>query len=467
MWLNATAFSIAKKLPLHFFTYLSCPPASSGWMWHLRLVLAVCSGRELEAGLHARHMASSHIGSQDESETALLDALDATDEYLRHQHALAMALKDGYLNISRARYSMGATSIGESHYASEMDPLLHIVAAGKDCSGQPEWRLERRACSEKLAGRPAGRDNRAGAAAQGAESASEEVPACDRLHAAPPRHVGGGSSTDGAAEAGYSSLISEFAARFACSDDSAGAAAQPPGEGAADDAAPEADAAAHSLAAPSAAEAPPPAAGHAEQLRGTLSGASRLQAERGAEAECGPPGQQGSATGESPARQLRARRDPLLWFGALVPPHLRAGQVGLLRLPENDVLLHEVERHACAWKLTAWKSRHTELIMNRVWCGKTSLVLLPQIVCPLALSVQPLSRHASCDISILILHAKWCSLRMQADFATAAESAVHLANARQRLLAVLKRAEASCRAQAEEPPAAVQAAAHVVNGVSA
>ena len=335
----------AGKLPLLFFTYLYSDiyqyTGSSLFqeVFHHSLChpsewkqLAVCSGRELEAALHARHMASSHGGSQDESETALLDALDATDEYLRHQHALAMALKDGYLNISRARYSMGATSIGESHYASEMDPLLHVVAAGKDCSGQPEWRIERRACSEKLAGKPAGRDNRAGAAGQGAESASEEAPACDRLHVTPPRHVGGGSSTDGAAETGYSSLISEFAARFACSDDRAGAAAQPPGEGAAGNAAPEADAAAHSLAAPSAAEAPPPAAGHAEQLRGTLSGASRLQAERGAEAECGPPGQQGSATGENPARQPRVRRDPLLWFGALVPPHLRAGQVGLLRL---------------------------------------------------------------------------------------------------------------------------------------
>ena len=100
-----------------------------------------------------------------------------------------------------------------------------------------------------------------------------------------------------------------------------------------------------------------------------------------------------------------------------------------------------------------------------VW--ENSLVLLPQIVCPVALSVKPLSRHASYDFSILILHAKWCPLRMQADFANAAEAAVHLANARQRLLAALKRAEAGCRAQAEEPPAAVQAVAHVVNGVSA
>lgn len=58
-------------------------------------------------------------------------------------------------------------------------------------------------------------------------------------------------------------------------------------------------------------------------------------------------------------------------------------------------------------------------------------------------------------------------MRMQADFAYAAEAAVHLANARQRLLAALKRAEAVCRAQPEEPPAAVQVAAHVVNGVSA
>lgn len=275
-------------------------------------------------------MASSHGGSQDESETALLHALDATDEYLRHQHALAMALKDGYMNISRARYSMGATSVGESHYASEMEPLLHVVTAGKDCLGQPEWRLERGACSEKLASRPAGRVDRAGAAGQEAQSASKEVPACDGLHAGPAKHDGGGSSTDGAAEAGYSSLISEFAARFACSDDDAGAAAQPPGEGAADSSASEANAAAHSLAASSAAEAPPKAAGHMEQSPGTHPGASKAQAERGAEAECGPvcsPGQHRSATGEGPARQPRARRDPLLWFGALVPPHLRAGQV--------------------------------------------------------------------------------------------------------------------------------------------
>ena len=58
-------------------------------------------------------------------------------------------------------------------------------------------------------------------------------------------------------------------------------------------------------------------------------------------------------------------------------------------------------------------------------------------------------------------------LRMQADFANAAEAAVHLANARQRLLAALNRAEVSCRVQPEETPAAVQTAAHMVNGVSA
>ena len=60
-----------------------------------------------------------------------------------------------------------------------------------------------------------------------------------------------------------------------------------------------------------------------------------------------------------------------------------------------------------------------------------------------------------------------CLLRMQANFADAAGAAVHLANARQRLLAALKRAEVGCRVRPVEPPAAVEATAHVVNGVGA
>ena len=309
--------------PLHF---ASCTLPFTRNSQRLTVPAVHALALRLKHLLDARHMAANH-GLQDEHETTLLYALDATDEYLCHQHALAMALKDGYLNISRARYSMGATSVGESQYASEMEPLLHVVAGGKDRLGQLEWRLERRACSEKLAGRPASRGDRPGTAGQEADSVSEEVPACAVLPAEGQKHAGGGSSSSGAAEAGYSSLISEFAARFACSDDSAGAAAQR----AADRAAPEPRAAAHSPASSSGAEAPPPAAGQAESC-GALYGASVAQAERPAEAGSGPacqPGQQRSAAGDCPARELRARRDPLLWFGALVPPHLRAGQVRL------------------------------------------------------------------------------------------------------------------------------------------
>ena len=56
---------------------------------------------------------------------------------------------------------------------------------------------------------------------------------------------------------------------------------------------------------------------------------------------------------------------------------------------------------------------------------------------------------------------------MQAEFADAADAAVHVANAQQRLLAALKRAEAGCRVTQEEPPAAVEATTHVTNGVVA
>ncbi|KAK9827967.1 hypothetical protein WJX81_002653 [Elliptochloris bilobata] len=77
-------------------------------------------------------------------------------------------------------------------------------------------------------------------------------------------------------------------------------------------------------------------------------------------------------------REPRAHRDPLLWFGALVPPHLRAGQ---------------------------------------------------------------------------------------ADFAGAADAAVHVANARQRLLAALGQAEAGRKVACEKPPAVVEG--RVLNGVAA
>ena len=277
-------------------------------------------------------MASHHV-SHDEHETALMDALDATDEYLRHQHALATALKSGFLNISRSRYSMGADSVGASQYPSKMEPLLRVIAAGNNSMGQLEWKLERRACSEKVAGRPAGRDTRTGTAGQEAESANEQVPACGDVQADPPKHAGRGSSSTVAADTGYSSLISEFAARFACSDDGVSTAAQPCGECAAGSAAPEAQAAAHSPVSSGAAEARPPAAAQASPSRGAPSGASDAQAGRPVQAGSGPgcqPGQQRPAAGSGPAREPRALRDPLLWFGALVPPHLRAGQVSYM-----------------------------------------------------------------------------------------------------------------------------------------
>ena len=84
----------------------------------------------------------------------------------------------------------------------------------------------------------------------------------------------------------------------------------------------------------------------------------------------------------------------------------------------------------------------------------------------LALPGKPSVQRANYAFSIPCT-VKWSPLHTQADFAIAVEAAVHLANARQRLLAALKRAEAGCRALPEEPPAAVQALAHVVNGVSA
>lgn len=130
---------------------------------------------------------------------------------------------------------------------------------------------------------------------------------------------------------------------------------------------------------------------------------------------------------------------------------------------EQDVLLHQkLEASMCleadSMEVPACKAANELRLVLKYLChGFAHLILL-----------YLLSIFHGIQIILSALHAHLSrALRMQADFANAAEAAVYLANARQRLLAALKRAEAGCRAQAEEPPAAVQAVAHVVNGVSA
>ena len=295
--------------------------------------------------------------NQDEDwETALLDALDAADEYIRLQHALATLLKSGFLNISRARYTMGAGSVRASQYATEVEPSICVAASSGDGPGEPgEWRLKR--CTGKLASGNAGGEEAAhaedgGGGARPAFTSSLTASSTSFGSFAEQGSVGGsegrGSGGGGrGGDVGYSSLISEFAARFSCGDDGSGPeptaqapAATPPARGQVPDAAVSDSGAAKSLASAGSAAPQLPAAPEAALLRTAepassgvpLAGLDPQAAAAKAEARPATGGaQQASGAAGGQTRETRgvprARRDPLLWFGALVPPHLRSGQV--------------------------------------------------------------------------------------------------------------------------------------------
>lgn len=295
---------------------------------------------------------------EEDWETALLDALDAADEYIRLQQALATLLKSGFLNIARARYTMGAGSVRASQYATELVPSICVAASSGDGTGEPgEWMLER--CTGKLASGNAGGEEAAHAEDEGggarpafASTPSSVTASSTSFRSFAERGSGGGSEGRGSGggrggDVGYSSLISEFAAKFSCGDDGSGPeptaqapAATPPARGQVPDAAVSDVGAAKSLASLGSAAPQLPAAPEAALLRTAeaassgvpLSGLDPQAAAAKAEARPATGGaQQASGTVGGQTRETRgeprARRDPLLWFGALVPPHLRSGQV--------------------------------------------------------------------------------------------------------------------------------------------
>jgi len=267
-----------------------------------------------------------HSHQSNNLETALVDALDAADEYLAQQHALAALLRSGFLNTARARYAMGASSVRPSQYATAMEASV-CVAAQQGTGGQPgDWRLQSRAAEREGRG--------AGGGAQSAGSDTDVPAGGSTACTAGSSPAGSAQPADGSrggADAGYSSLVAEFATSFACSADEAGSGVGPPAAAAAASGAPGAEGAA------GAPEAVPDerrgAARPPEAAQGGSTGAAPATAgpQPPACAEL-PPG----APADSPDRDGRARGDPLHWFGALVPPSLRAGQA---RRPRPAVLL--------------------------------------------------------------------------------------------------------------------------------
>jgi hypothetical protein len=265
-----------------------------------------------------------HSHQSHDPEAALVDALDAADEYLAQQHALAALLRSGFLNMARARYAMGANSVRPSQYATAMEAFV-CVAAQQGTGGQPgDWRLQSRAaeregCATAGAAESAGSDT--AVPAGGSSACTAGPPAAGSAQSA----GGGGRS---GADAGYSSLVADFAARFACSADEAGSGSEPSAAAAAASAAPGAE---RPAGAPAAAPderrgaAPPP-----DAAQGGSTGAAPATAGPQPPACAEPPPR---APADSPDRDGRARRDPLHWFGALAPPSLRAGQVRRPRPP--------------------------------------------------------------------------------------------------------------------------------------
>jgi hypothetical protein len=61
-----------------------------------------------------------------EQEAALLEVLDAAEEYLHLTEELAACLKEGNFNMARARYSMGPNSVGEAQYSATMEAATKV-----------------------------------------------------------------------------------------------------------------------------------------------------------------------------------------------------------------------------------------------------------------------------------------------------------------------------------------------------
>ena len=63
---------------------------------------------------------SNAVMTPDEQEVAFLSMLDACDDYLYAQNQLASSLKEGYLLLAKARYSMGHHQVRFPRRADDM-----------------------------------------------------------------------------------------------------------------------------------------------------------------------------------------------------------------------------------------------------------------------------------------------------------------------------------------------------------
>ncbi|XP_046362017.2 coiled-coil domain-containing protein 115-like [Haliotis rufescens] len=61
----------------------------------------------------------------------LLDFFDVLGQVYQEQAKLEQYMRDGFLNLSRARYSMGVKSVSATQLPDEMDPLLTILVNGE------------------------------------------------------------------------------------------------------------------------------------------------------------------------------------------------------------------------------------------------------------------------------------------------------------------------------------------------
>ncbi|XP_046562419.1 LOW QUALITY PROTEIN: coiled-coil domain-containing protein 115-like [Haliotis rubra] len=61
----------------------------------------------------------------------LLEFFDVLGQVYQEQAKLEQYMKDGYLNLSRARYTMGVKSVSATQLPDEMDPLLTVLVNGE------------------------------------------------------------------------------------------------------------------------------------------------------------------------------------------------------------------------------------------------------------------------------------------------------------------------------------------------
>lgn len=70
--------------------------------------------------------------------------MDAMDASLHLRVQLDEALKAGYLNIARARYAMGSSSIGQANYGSVMQAGTYVLTATKHSAEDQPFSLSNR-----------------------------------------------------------------------------------------------------------------------------------------------------------------------------------------------------------------------------------------------------------------------------------------------------------------------------------